>query len=118
MTLRFLVDECTGKRLAILLENAGYDVVFVGDWKPSASDDEVLEKAEKEGRILITDDKDFGELVFRLRRPSRGVILLRMSTTDPTRRFQLLEKILKLIDVRGKFVVVRDDVVKLREIKL
>ncbi len=118
MTLKFLVDECTGKRLAILLENAGYDVVFVCDWKPSASDDDVLEKAEKEGRILITDDKDFGELVFRLRRPSRGVILLRTSTTDPTRRFQLLEKILKLIDVKGKFVVVRDDIVKLREIKL
>ena len=92
-------------------------MVFVGDWKPSALDDEVLKKAEKEGRILITDDKDFGELVFRLRRPSKGVILLRTSMTDPARRFQLLEKILRLIDVEEKFVVVKDDVVKFREIK-
>lgn len=49
--------------------------------------------------------------------PSKGVILLRTSTTDPVRRFQLLEKILKSIDVREKFVVVRDNAVKLRKIK-
>ncbi len=115
MTLKFLIDKCTGKKFAILLKNAGYDVV--GDWKPSASDEEVLRKAEEEDRILITDDKDFGELVFRLRKPSKGVILLRTSTTDPVRRFKLLEKILKSIDVRERFVVVRDDAVKLRKIK-
>jgi predicted nuclease of predicted toxin-antitoxin system len=88
--VKFLVDECTGKRLAKLLEKAGFDVVFVGDWKPSATDDEVLEKAEKDDRILITDDKDFGELIFRLGRPSKGVILLRLSTTDPMKGFQVL----------------------------
>lgn len=80
MTLKFLIDECTGRRLAILLKNAEYDVVFVGDWKPSASDEEVLRKAEEENSILITDDKDFGELIFRLSKPSKGVILLRTST--------------------------------------
>ncbi len=118
MTLRFLVDECTGKTLAILLKNAGYDVIFVGDWKPSETDEDILKKAEEEDRILITDDKDFGELVFRLRRPSRGVILLRTSTTDPVKRFQLLEKILQSVDLKEKFVVVKDDAVKLRKIKL
>ena len=82
----------------------------------SFGDEEVLRKAEEEDRILITDDKDFGELVFRLRKPSKGVILLRTSTADPERRFQLLDKILKSIDVREKFVVVKDDAVKLRKI--
>ncbi len=52
MTLKFLVDECTGRRLAILLRNAGYDVVFVGGWKPSATDEEVLRKVEEENKIL------------------------------------------------------------------
>jgi len=85
LTLKFLVDECTGKRFSILLENAGYDVIFAGDWKTSASDDEVLEKAEEEGRALITDDKNSVELVFRLRRLSESVILLRTSTTNPVR---------------------------------
>jgi predicted nuclease of predicted toxin-antitoxin system len=58
-----------GKRLATLLVEAGYDVIFVGDWKPSSSDEEVLSKAEGEERILITDDKDFGKLIFRLEKP-------------------------------------------------
>jgi len=114
--LRFLVDECTGRRLVILLRNAGYDVVFVGDWKPSASDEEVLRKAEEEDRILITDDKDFGELVFRSGEP-KEVILLRTSTTDPVRRFQLIEKVLKSVEVGERFVVIRDDAVKLRKLR-
>ncbi len=105
--MKFLVDECTGKRLAKLLEKAGFDVVFVGDWKPSATDDEVFEKAEKEDRILI----------FRLGKPSKGVILLRLSTTDPMKRFRVLNEVLKLVDVKGKFVVVGDEAVKVRKIE-
>ena len=86
------------------------------EWKLAASDDEVLRKAEEEDRILITDDKDFGELVFRLGKPSKGVLLLRMSTTDPAKRFQLLMKVLRTVDVREKFVVVRDDIVRIRKL--
>ena len=115
MKLKFLIDECTGKRLSLLLKNAEYDVVFVGDWKPSASDEEVLQKANEDGRILITDDKDFGELVFRLEKPSSGVILIRTSTTNPYTRFHLLENLLKSADVNEKFVVLKDTVIKIRD---
>ncbi len=115
MKLKFLVDECTGKRLSILLKNAGYDVIFVGDWKPSASDEEVLQKSNQDERILITDDKDFGELVFRLEKPSSGVILIRASTTDPYTRFHLIENLLKSTDVNKKFIVLRDTVIKVRD---
>jgi len=115
--MKFLIDECTGRRLAILLENAGYDVVFVGDWKPSTTDEEVLRKAEEEDRILITDDKDFGELIFRLGKPSKGVILLRTSTTDPVRRFHILRNLIERIDVEGKFIVIGDNVVRVRKLK-
>ncbi len=115
MKVKFLKDECTGKRLAVLLKNAGYDVLFVGDWKPSASDDEVLQKANEEGRILITDDKDFGELVFRLGKPSSGIILIRTSTTNPATRFDLLGILLKSTDAYGKFIVLKDNVIKIRD---
>ncbi len=115
MKLKFLVDECTGKRLSLLFKNAGYDVVFVGDWKPSASDEEVLQKANDDRRILITDDKDFGELVFRLEKPSTGVILIRTSTTNPAIRFHMLETLLKSTEVSGKFIVLKDTVFKVRD---
>lgn len=116
MKFKFLIDECTGKRLSILLSKAGYDVIFVGDWKPSASDDEVLQKAKEEGRILITDDKDFGEFVFRLNEPTSGVILIRTSTTNPEIRLHLLEILLKSTDVNRKFVVLKDSVFKIRNV--
>ncbi len=115
MKLKFLVDECTGKRLSILLKNAGYDVIFVGDWKPSVSDEEVLQKSNEDGRILITDDKDFGELVFRLEKPSSGVILIRTSTTAPATRFHLIENLLKSTEISGKFIVLKDTVFKIRD---
>ena len=115
MKVKFLVDECTGKRLSNLLNAAGYDAIFVGDWKPSASDEEVLDKANKERRVLITDDKDFGELVFRLEKPSSGVILIRASTTNSAIRMHLLETLLKSTEVYKKFIVLKDKVFKIRD---
>ena len=115
--MRFLVDECTGKRLAILLKNEGYDVLFVGDIMPSASDEEIIKKSEEEDRILITDDKDFGELVFRIGRPTKGIILLRI-VTNPEKRIKALIKLLKTYDVKNKFIVLREDVVRIRKINV
>jgi len=116
LKIKFLIDECTGKRLSILLKKAGYEVIFVGDWKPSASDDELLQKADEEGRVLITDDKDFGELIFRLNKPASGVILIRSSTTNPEIRLHLLEALLKSVDANKKFIVLKDNVFKIRDI--
>lgn len=58
--MRFLVDESTGRRLNELLKRSGHDSIFAGDVLPGADDEAVLSKAEKEKRVLITDDKDFG----------------------------------------------------------
>lgn len=114
--MRFLVDECTGKRFATLLENEGYDVLFVGDIMPSASDEEIIRKAEEDNRILITDDKDFGELVFRLGRPTKGIILLRIITV-PERRIKALIKLLKTYDVKNRFTVLEEEVIRSRKIE-
>ncbi len=114
--MRFLVDECSGKRLATLLKNEGYDVLFAGDVMPSASDEEIIKKCEEDYRILITDDKDFGELIFRLRRPIKGVILLRIVTV-PERRLKALIKLLKTYDVKNRFIVLEEEAVRIRKIR-
>jgi predicted nuclease of predicted toxin-antitoxin system len=111
--VRFLIDESTGKKLGYLLIDARHDVVFVSDWKPGATDSEVIKKAYEDNRIIITDDKDFGELIFRLKMKSNGVILIRTYATDPDFRFKLLSKLLKAIDVRNKFIVIRNEAVKI-----
>jgi predicted nuclease of predicted toxin-antitoxin system len=87
---RFLVDESSGKRLFIALKQNNYDVLSVAQIMPGASDPEVLEFAEKENRILITNDKDFGELIYRLNKSSSGVILLRLKIDNSQNRIKYL----------------------------
>lgn len=114
--MRFLIDESTGKRLATLLEKKGHDVVFVGDFMPKATDESVLAEAEKQNRILITDDKDFGALIFRLNRPTTGVILLRTVSSRPNVRLEIIKNLLKSYNPKGKFVVLKEDSIRIRKI--
>lgn len=65
---------------------AGMDANYVGDVVRGSPDGEVLKHAEEGGRILVTNDKDFGELVFRRGKPSSGVILLRLERDIPSVR--------------------------------
>lgn len=57
-------------------EAAGHDVVWAGSWTEDPGDDEILQRAHREGRILVTLDKDFGELAIVRRRPHSGIIRL------------------------------------------
>jgi predicted nuclease of predicted toxin-antitoxin system len=95
------------------LREKGHDVLFVGDVMPGSSDEEVLASAESDGRILITDDKDFGQLIFRLGRPTSGVILLRLPSADVHKRSKILLDIIEKQDIEGKFVTVRENRIKI-----
>lgn len=63
--MRFLVDECTGPAVAHWLRSSGHDVYSVFEESRGNNDDDVIKKAFEENRILITNDKDFGEKVYR-----------------------------------------------------
>lgn len=76
--MRFLLDESAEARIAAFLTGHGHDATRVGrDYPASLPDATVLALAHREQRILITNDKDFGELVVRQHRPHAGVILFR-----------------------------------------
>lgn len=93
---------------------AGYDAVFSLDLLPRADDEQILNFAEKNGIVLITDDKDFGELIFRLNKPSSGVIFLRLPK-DPVKRFEKIKDILDTAE--RKFIVVKEGQIRVRELK-
>ena len=79
MTLRFLIDESTGHAVAMHLRQHGYDALAVSDVMPQADDDSILRFAVTERRVLITNDKDFGEIVYRRRQQHCGILLLRLA---------------------------------------
>lgn len=108
--MRFLIDESTDIRLGYHLADLGHDVKFVArQFVPGLADTEVLAAAQREGRVLITDDRDFGELVYRQLRPHAGVIYLRLGTTRLRARIERLGRVLsEHAHDLGEFIVVTD----------
>jgi predicted nuclease of predicted toxin-antitoxin system len=75
--MNFLADEsCAGPVIRALRE-AGHHVVAISEVAKGAADEDVLDRAQNEKRVLITEDRDFGELVYARGRSSTGVILVR-----------------------------------------
>ena len=81
--IRFVADEGVDAPIVRLLRQNDFDVFYIAEESPSIDDTIVLQKANTENRILITKDKDFGELVYRLRQVHTGVILTRLEGLKP-----------------------------------
>jgi predicted nuclease of predicted toxin-antitoxin system len=93
--MRFLVDECTGPAVARWLREQNHTVFSVYEQARGMEDDEIIEKAFNENWILITNDKDFGEKVYRERRPHKGVVLLRLEDERASRKIDVIGRLLK-----------------------
>ena len=93
--MRFLVDECTGSKVAQWLRDENHQVFSVFDEARGMTDNEVLEKAFSENWILITNDKDFGEMVFRERREHHGVVFLRLDDERAANKIEVLRRLLE-----------------------
>ena len=106
--MRFLADECCDTGLVSSLREDGHDVLYVLERKAGVSDDEVLIEAYNEERILVTEDKDFGELVYRLKKRSRGIILIRMDVKERQMKWLRLKKLIENYEERlpGHVVVI------------
>lgn len=93
--MRFIVDECTGPSVAEWLRNQKHDVFSVYEEARGMADDEIVLKACKENWILITNDKDFGEQVYRDGQPHKGVILLRLKDEKISSKIWVLSQLLQ-----------------------
>lgn len=80
--MRLLADECCDAGLVVALRQAGHDVDYVFESQRGAIDLDILQWALAEERLLLTEDKDFGELVYRLGKPAFGVVLLRFNVAE------------------------------------
>jgi predicted nuclease of predicted toxin-antitoxin system len=115
--MRFLADENVSGVSVQRLREAGLDVEAIGEISPSVVDESVLAHAHANGQILITFDRDFGELVYRrgAARPS-GIIYLRIPQVEPNSAARAVLELLRIPDlvVEGWFTVVDLDKVRQR----
>lgn len=114
--MNVLADECVAVGVVAQLRADGHDVEAVVDAAAGAADDDVLARAAAAGRVLLTADKDFGELVYRLGRAHAGVVLLRLAGMAGADRADLVSAVFRdrAADLPGNFTVVEPDAVRVR----
>jgi len=117
-TLSLLADENIDQRLVSSLRLAGIFVYSVAESSPGISDEEVMRLSENLSAMILTDDKDFGEIVFRKQRSCRGIVLLRLTGVDYSRK---ADHVIQVIDrygseMIGKFVVITAERVRMRKL--
>jgi len=114
--LKFLVDVGVGRKSENWLIENGYDVKSVLDLNPRMSDDDILEIANSELRMVLTMDKDFGELVFKNRQKHFGVLILRLEDANGEEKKEIIKEILTeySIDIINKFCVFQDGTLRIR----
>ena len=93
--MKFLVDECCDATLVDSLRHAGHDARYVAEFADGISDDDVLQIAFDEDRLLVTEDKDFGELTVRFGKPTHGLIVLRMPDARGVEKWERLSSLLE-----------------------
>ena len=108
--MRFLVDECTGPAVANWLGQRGHDVFSVYDEARGLADDAILVQAVSEGRVIITADKDFGDMIYRDQKPHTGVVLLRLHDERAAAKIAVLQRFLDqyqgdLAQLSARFIV-------------
>ncbi|MDE2786557.1 MAG: DUF5615 family PIN-like protein [Chloroflexota bacterium] len=86
------MDRCAGRRLAEWLRNGGHDALEAQTIGPDPGDQALLELAASENRVLITIDKDFGELIYLHRMPHAG--LIRLPDVRMARRIEIIAEII------------------------
>lgn len=114
--MRILANENFPGEAVEALRHRGHNVVWIRTDAPGSKDRAVLEWAEAEKRLLLTFDKDFGELAYRVRMPSSsGVILFRISTLSPS---MVAQKVIEVLESRtdwtGHFSVIEDTRIRMR----
>lgn len=119
--MKFLLDANAEYRLATYLLSLGHDVKTIAHDYPSAlADQEVLSIAVKEKRVLITNDRDYGELIFRQQLSHSGIIYFRLKNSkDISGKLHWLQTVLQTHkDNLHEYLVVTPNGVKIRKIEI
>jgi len=117
--MKLLADENMEAASVTWLREMGHDVLWAAEDLPSTPDADLLQRANAESRILITRDRDFGQLAFGEQRAAHGIILLRLRARNQWARLPLLQSFWPEIEgnAAGSFVVVNNDRIRIRALR-
>lgn len=118
--MRFLADENVDREVVVELRNRGHEVAYVAEMAPGISDGKLLGLANGKKAILITADKDFGEIVFRQRRVTEGAFLIRLSGLPQEVKAKLVAQAIEKhsAELVGAFTVITRNHIRIRKINV
>lgn len=115
-SLKILVDVGVGKLVEESLSEQGYDVLAVRSLNPGMDDADILHRAVAQDRMVVTMDKDFGELVYNSGLSHAGVLILRLEDADGDEKSAVVSRILNQYGdaLYGKFCVFQNNRLRIR----
>lgn len=118
--MQFFADENVARPIVQWLRQRGYDVLYAAEAAPGREDVVWLYQAEQSGHLIVTADKDFGDLIFRDRLNSHGVVLMRMHRLGLRERLARLAQAWSTVEAnpKGKFIVITEGRVRVRNLQL
>ncbi|HEX5228518.1 MAG TPA: DUF5615 family PIN-like protein [Bryobacteraceae bacterium] len=114
--MNIVADENVDKQIVDRLRRDGHNVTWVAELEPGINDNAVLLRSRNLSAILITADKDFGELVFRQHLHHSGVLLLRLAGLKPDQKAGIVAEVFQshAEELRDRFSVVSRRSIRLR----
>jgi predicted nuclease of predicted toxin-antitoxin system len=114
--VKILADEGVDRPTVERLRQSGHQVWYVAEMEPGISDETVLDLANREEAVLLTADKDFGELVSRQGRMTGGIILIRLAGISPARKAEIVASALAAHggEMAQAFTVITPGAVRIR----
>ncbi|UBF26673.1 DUF5615 family PIN-like protein [Kovacikia minuta CCNUW1] len=118
--MNFLADENLDAPIIERLRQDGHTVLSVAEMEAGIDDETVLELANQEMAVLLTSDKDFGELVFRLQRLTTGVILVRLAGVSLAEKAEIVSQVIlqHAEELAGAFTVITSKRVRIRKLEI
>ena len=117
--MKFLADENIDQQIVHVLRERGHEVLYVVEMESGVDDDFLSDLTNEENAILITADKDFGEIVFRQERVLYGVVLLRLSGINPLEKASIVAAAVEehTSELPQAFTVVSPETIRIRRVQ-
>lgn len=115
-TFTIVIDVGVGRVIEEWLSQQGYNIIAISKVNPEMTDFDIIQLANKEDAIIITMDKDFGELVFKTHLPHKGILLLRLDDAVSEEKLSAIQNILPdyLAQIQNHFSVYQNGKLRIR----
>lgn len=115
--MRFFADEGVDLQIVNRLRKEGHDVLYAAEDIAGTDDEKILQLANQEDRILMTRDKDFGELAYRDKKVHAGIILNRLFELSSERKAEIVSKVVRDFgeELIGAFTVIQPGKIRMRK---